>query len=525
MAAATPPPTPPSYDPRSSRQQWKDWERAQRHAARAQRDAQRYSWRYYRRASITGPIILLTVGVLALLIETERISAARFWSWYAQWWPMLLIGIGLILLLEYFLDRNNPYAGRRSMGGFGFLILLVLLGGWGTHAARVWGPLSDQFSNKGDDFWTMMGEEHDNDVEQSVGISPNANVQVQNPRGDITITASSDNEMHVKAHQVVHTSSDNDARKTFDAVKPKLISSGSSAVLSVEGRNNARVDLTVELPATASTVVNAGHGDVTIEGLKTSSDVTASHGDVKFDGMGGNIHARMDHGDFSAHEIAGTVTVDGHTGDVTLSDIKGAVNLDGEFFGDTHLEQISSAVHFHSSRTDLEIPRLMGDLTMDSSDLNIGQAVGPVRIVTRSKDVDLSQFAGDLHLENNNGDVTVTTTMPLGNIQITNRTGNISVTVPENASFAVTASNADGDLQTDFPISVNSSGDRKSVEGRVGSGGPHLELSTGHGDLQLRRGGPAAPAAPPAPPAPPTPPEGVKHLHTPKDATAQPTEQ
>jgi hypothetical protein len=72
---------------------------------------------------------------------------------------------------------------------------------------------------------------------------------------------------------------------------------------------------------------------------------------------------------------------------------------------------------------------------------------------------------------------------------------------------------------------VTSSGSRKTVEGQVGSGGPHLELTTGHGDLQLRRGGPVAPAVP-KPPVPPVPPAGAKHLKPPKDAaTAQPTEQ
>jgi DUF4097 and DUF4098 domain-containing protein YvlB len=514
MAAA-----PPPYSPRDSRQQWKDWQRAQKDALRARR----FYWRYYHRPSIAGPVILVTVGILALLMETGRLNAARFWSWYAQWWPMLLIGIGLILLLEYFIDRNNPYAGRRSMGGFGFLILLLILGGWGTHAARVWGPLSDQFSDNRDDFWSLMGEEHDNDVQQDEAISPNAAVQIQNPRGDVTITASSDDRMHLRAHQVVHTSSDNDARKTFEAVTPKVINSGSNVVLSVEGRNNARVDLTVELPPGTSTVVNTGHGDVTVEGLKTGSDVTASHGDVKFDNMGGNVHARMDHGDLSAHQIAGDVTVDGHAGDVTLSDIKGNVTLDGEFFGDTHLEQIGSTVHFHSSRSDLEIQKLLGDMTMDSSDLNITQAAGPVRIVTRSKDIDLSQLTGDAHIENNNGDVNITAGMPLGNLQVSNHTGNITVTVPENASFAVTASNADGDLHSDFPLTMTNSDDRKSAQGQIGTGGPHLELTTGHGDLQLRKGGPAAPV----PPAPPTSPAGAKHLRAPKEPTApaQPTEQ
>jgi DUF4097 and DUF4098 domain-containing protein YvlB len=180
-------------------------------------------------------------------------------------------------------------------------------------------------------------------------------------------------------------------------------------------------------------------------------------------------------------------------------------------------------VHFHSSRSDLEIQKLLGDMTMDSSDLNITQAAGPVRIVTRSKDIDLSQLTGDAHIENNNGDVNITAGMPLGNLQVSNHTGNITVTVPENASFAVTASNADGDLHSDFPLTMTNSDDRKSAQGQIGTGGPHLELTTGHGDLQLRKGGPAAPV----PPAPPTPPAGAKHLRAPKEPTApaQPTEQ
>ncbi|HVW78030.1 MAG TPA: DUF4097 family beta strand repeat-containing protein [Alloacidobacterium sp.] len=519
MAAATPPP----YSPRDNREQWKAWQRAQKDAARSRR----YYWRYYHRPSIAGPIILLAIGVVAFLMETGRLNAGRFWAWYAQWWPVLLIGIGLILLLEYFLDRNNPYAGRRSMSGFGFIILFLILGGWGTHAAHVWGPLSDQFDGDQNDFWSMMGEEHDNDVQQEQDLASNASVQVQNPRGDVTITASSDGKMRVRAHEVVHSSSDSDAQKIFDAIAPKIVNSGSNAVLSVEGRNNARVDLTVELPTGATTVINAGRGDVTVEGLKASSDVTAGHGDVKFSDIGGSVHARIDHGDFSAHQVTGDVTVDGHVGDVTLSDIKGNVNLDGEFFGDTHLEQVASAVRFHSSRTDLAIPKLQGDMTMDSGALNISQASGPVRIVTRSKDIDLSQIAGDAHIENNNGDVSLTTAAPLGNLEITNRTGDISVTIPENTSFSINASNADGELHTDFPLAMTNSGDRKTAQGQVGNGGPHLELTTNHGDIQIRKSGPGAPLAPPAPPKPPAPPAGAKHLHEPQgeSSPAQPVAQ
>ena len=51
---------------------------------------------------------------------------------------------------------------------------------------------------------------------------------------------------------------------------------------------------------------------------------------------------------------------------------------------------------------------------MDSGDLTANQASGPVRIVTRSKNIDLSQVAGDLHIENSDGDVNVVAAVPAG---------------------------------------------------------------------------------------------------------------
>jgi DUF4097 and DUF4098 domain-containing protein YvlB len=263
---------------------------------------------------------------------------------------------------------------------------------------------------------------------------------------------------------------------------------------------------------------------VSVEGLKNNVDVTDGHGDVKFDSIAGDVHARMSDGDFSAHAIQGQVFLNGHAGDVTLSEIKGQAVLDGEFFGDTHLEQMGSSVHFHSTRTDMDLPKLGGDLTMDSDDLTANQTGGPTRIVTRSKNIELTQATGDVHIENSDGDVNVSAAAPLGDVEITNRTGSLSLTVPENANFSVNGSTtSDDDLATDFPLEVMTSGDRKQLSGTVGRGGVKLDLSTTHGNLELRKG--SAEIAAPAPPPPPTPPGPVKHLRAPKTPVAAPTEQ
>lgn len=523
---ATPPPYSPQNPgqyPQDPRRQVRDYARAQRDQARAQRQYWRAYWRGGRRPSITGPIILLAIGVIALLVEIGRLNGYAIWDWYVRWWPLLLIVLGLISLAEYFFDRGDPYARRRAGGGFVFLILLLLVLGWGAHSARRWGH---QFGVNDNDFWMMFGEEHDNDIQMNQTALASGIVNVQNPRGDVTVTPSTDGQIHLTAHEVVHTSSDKDAQKAFDAVRPEITSSGSGSNITVPARGGSSVDLTLEIPEKSFLTVNAEHGDVTVEGLKNNADVTDGQGDVKFDGITGDVHGRMGDGDFSAHAIDGQVFLNGHAEDVTLSEIKGQAVLDGEFFGDTHLEQMSSSVQFHSSRTEIDLPKLGGDLTLDSDDLTANQTGGPLRIVTRSKNIELTQASGDLHIENSDGDVNVTAAAPLGNVEITNKTGGLTLTVPENANFSVTASTTDdNDLETDFPLDVTTGGDHKQTSGTIGRGEVKLDLSTTHGNLELRKGSMelAAPAPPSAPPAPNAP-RPVRHLRAPK-APVAPTEQ
>jgi DUF4097 and DUF4098 domain-containing protein YvlB len=534
MAASPPPYPPPSQDPR---EQQKAYWRAQKEALRSQRDYwksqrrdQRYYWRSMHRPSIVGPVILLSFGIIALLITSGKLSAPYFWDWFIRWWPVLLVGVGLVSLLEWFLDRGQPY--RRKSGTFGIVLLIFILVGIGYSRAHY--HLSDRgFGYIAPGEWQgLMGEEHDHDADSNVAIPADASVQVQNARGDVTITGSGDSQVHVHAHQVVNSNSDNDANNTFPSLDPKITVNGKSVLVKVEGRPNGHADLTIELPEGASTDVTAGRGDVSVEGLKGASNVIANNGDVKLSSMGSSIHVHMSKGDFSAHEIAGSVALDGHVSDVTISEVGGTLSMDGEFFGDTHLEEIASSLHFHSSRTDLDLARLAGELTMDSDDLHIGQAVGPLRIVTRSKNIECSQISGDVHIENANGEVEVTAVEPLGNIQITNASEPVTLTLPPGAAFNISANTDGGDLNSDFSLNINGDDKRRSANGSVGKGGPKIEVSVRHGDISIKKGDMSMPplpplphiqAAPRVPPAPPAPPAGsVRHLRPSPDAKPEP---
>ena len=530
--ATIPPPYSPQEAARRAREAW----RAQAAAQRATARAQRQYCRAMRRPSITGPIVLIANWHHGSMVVTGRVSGMTFWMAYQRWWPLLFILVGVTLLLEWFLDRNRPYPVRRTAGGVVFLLILAGIAASISYSHWNWGPLQDQFSGDKDIF-EFMGQEHVNDTTMDLTAMPGMHIEIQNPRGDVIVSASNDGQIHLRSHEVAYTNSENDAKRFLKSLEPNFKMNGTTAAIRVEGSNNGKANVTVEVPTDAGVDVNAGHGDITIEGLKGSVNVVAGNGDVKFESLGGAANAKMNKGDFSAHAVQGDLAVAGRMNDVTLSEIRGKVLLDGDSFGDTHLERIESPLHFHSSRTDIEVARIAGELTMDSGDLHLQQVQGPIKIVTRSKSIDCSQVFGDLHIENSNDDVTIVAGSPVGNIFVDNHHGGIHLTLPPNAGFVVDGRANNGEISTDFALTQGNHDSNGTLSGTVGSGTARITLSSDQGDIHLVKGDviPALPPIPPPPPAmspgkglpaaPPQPPGPMKHLHAPPGVNGQPAVQ
>ncbi|HME57330.1 MAG TPA: DUF4097 family beta strand repeat-containing protein [Terracidiphilus sp.] len=497
-----PPPYPP-YDPKT---QWRIYREQQKAAWRAQRDA----WKAQRHAmkasyvgaygprvpSIVGPIILIVVGVIALLMITGRINSGQFWMWYGQWWPLLLIVAGLALLAEWAIDLRRETPVRRGGSFIGILIFLAVLGlcaaGW-NHAQ----PWFHQWNNDGDEFFNTFGlPEHDMEQQElTQQIPANAAIQIENPRGNVSITAGEGSTITVQAHELAYASSDSEAKKVFDAVAARLTVSGSSVLLKSESNSSGMVNMTVTVPRTAKVTVNNNRGDVSASGLGAGITVTA-RGDVQLNSIAGSVEAHFPHGhhDFSAHDIQGDVTVDGDLSNITISEIKGKVSQSGEIlFGDAHIENVSGQVHLHTSRTDVEVAELPGDLTLDPNDLRVNQAKGQVRVVTHSKDIDLNQIYGDSYVKTSNGHIVIE---PAGvyAVDANNEKGDIEVSLPPNASATVNARSHNGEIVSDYPIPATE-GENKQATFTIGSGTARIVLNASNGDVHIKKG-PGFPATP-----------------------------
>ena len=263
-------------------------------------------------------------------------------------------------------------------------------------------------------------------------------------------------------------------------------------------------DLTITVPAATATRVNADHGNVHVTSIKSPVTVTANHGDIELSAITGPATAHINNGgsSISAHSMGSDINLEGHAQDVTLSEIAGAVSISGEFFGTTHLERIRGAIHLHTSRTDLQIARLDGEVESDpTKDLMVDQAVGPFALTTSNRNISLDRIAGDVAVTDRNGTIELTAAPPLGAITLEDRNGSVKLVLPEHAGFSVQANSTNGNIDTNFPLSIQGSENHKSVNGTVGVGGPLVRITTTYNDISIDKG--AVPPLPPLPPAPP----------------------
>ncbi|MGP8259247.1 MAG: DUF4097 family beta strand repeat-containing protein [Acidobacteriaceae bacterium] len=518
MASYPPPPPPPGYDPRQQRRfqrdQFRAQVRAQRDAIRAQRDQVRFQMRSLRRSSALGPILLIAIGVLFLLMETGRLDRELFWGWYGDWWPLLLVGAGVIVLAEWILDefwlrdpQRIPF--RRTFGG-GVFLLLLILGMAGFIDNNVRGMPSGHsrlfpgWHVDPDSFDELFGDKHESDQTLDLAFPSGGSLAVINPRGDVTIDGTSDDgRVHIAEHKQVYAHSDADADSKARQLSPAVASEGTTTSITIAAIDGARADLVITVPAAAATSVNANRGAIHVASIKAAVTAIANHGDIDLSAISGAATAHINSGDssLSAHSMGSGIAIEGHAQDVTLSDITGPVTLSGEFFG-THLEHINGAIHYHTSRTELQVARLDGEAEISPhSDLSIEQAAGPVVLSTNNHNISLDRIAGDIAVTNRNGTIDLTAAPPLGAIDLEDRNGSVKLVLPEHAGFSVQADTSNGEVYTDFSLPTSGSESHKNISGTVGSGGPTVHITTSNGDISIDKG--TVLPLPPLPPAPP----------------------
>jgi hypothetical protein len=479
------------------------------------------------RRSFAGPFVLIVLGIVFLLGNLHMLSWGRLATWFAHYWPVLLILWGIIKLIEHQQAQRDGLPPRGiGAGGVFLVVVIVFFGLMATQASRFnWGELKDNMNIDDSDLDNIFGQTYnfDDHLEQDIPAAATS-LRVNDDHGAVHVSIANDNKITVIVRKRVGAESQSDADKYNQQTRPEITVAGNVIVLDAKvhaaGDHAIESDLDISVPRKMEVHITGRKGDVSVTGRDGEVEIAAQHGDVSVEDVNGNVKLNLEKSSAKVEQITGDVHIDGRLNEVSVTDVKGSAQLDGEFQESVKLARISKNVGFKSSRTDMEFSSIAGELDLDSDDLHADKITGPVRLTTRSKQIRLVDVSGDVRLQDDNGGIEVALRTP-GNVQIDSRNGDVQLSLPDKAGFRVDARTRDGEIQSDFPeLKIENGEHEATASGSVGNGASHIVINNQHDGIEIRKASSAA-AAVPAPPAVPAKP--AKSLPAPK-AKVEPTD-
>jgi hypothetical protein len=160
------------------------------------------------------------------------------------------------------------------------------------------------------------------------------------------------------------------------------------------------------------------------------------NGTVDVRGAGGEVNASSGNGEVSVLGADGRVSASTGNGDVEVSGAKGTV-----------------------------------DASSGNGDITVGTTIGPVSASTGNGRIDVSMS---------------TLTEP-GDMEFSTGNGTIEISLPANLNADVTAEVSLRNFETDFPMQLPGRFSGRRIEGKIGSGGRRIRMSTGNGRVLLRK--------------------------------------
>lgn len=456
-----------------------------------------------RSGGLFSGMVLLTVGVLLLLHNYGHLELGEFFS---RWWPLIIIFWGVVKLYERTVGQRFGGSSGAITGGEVFLVF-AMLAVLGMVVAIDYGK-----ERLGDTLPDLSGDNYGFDVDvASKTIATKAPVSVRTTRGDITVRVSDDSDIHVSAKKSVRTWSETEADRVAKPVSVEITQNGNGFEVHPSGFDpkDARitVDLDVAVPKGSGVSVKTDKGDVSVSNMDSGVSITDTSGDVEVHSTNGDVTLEMRKGAAKVDDTKGDVRISGKGGEIEVNNASGSLTIDGDFYGPVRADRISKGVRMVSPKTDLTVSSLGGHMEAGSGNLElVDAAAGNIALRTRDTEVNVENPGGKVNIDNRNAEISVRfSSPPKDDVQITNSSASIALTLPGSSSFEIQADCKNCDIDSEFSSldpTKTESGD-SHLSGKYGSGkGPKIILRTSYGNISLQRTAAAVPA-PPKPPAPP----------------------
>jgi hypothetical protein len=443
-----------------------------------------------RPRSVTGPLVLLAIGVFFLInnLRPDFISLARI----ADYWPFLVIGAGIIGLVEVlFHAARGAAAPPRPVAGAGIFWILIL-GIFIITATRNRNFPFGRFDSPG---VSVFGSDYDYDVSASESPRGLTRIVLDNLRGNIAIKGEDLGDIKVSGRKTVRSFNRGDADRANQQSQVHVERHGDELFIRTDDFGGPRllqisIDLDIMVPRGISVESRGRAGDLTIDDVDGPVNVSAGRGDIRLSRIGTDVKIEASRaGDIHLTDVKGGVDLQGRGSDIQFENIGGPVTVNGEYAGTLEFRALAKPMHFNSSRTEFHLEAVPGAVTMDLGNLKLENVSGPVRFKTGVRDIEATDVTDTLDLTVDRGDIQVNVTKtPAPKIDVHTRNGNVSLSLPEKAEFELDGSTSRGEIDNEYGggLQTQSDGRAGTIRGRIGSG-PAVNVSTDRGTISIRK--------------------------------------
>lgn len=208
----------------------------------------------------------------------------------------------------------------------------------------------------------------------------------------------------------------------------------------------------VTVPADTKLVASTGSGSILVGPVKGPASVKSGSGSVTVGRVGGRVDASTGSGSIKVDGAAGLEAQTG-SGSITATSVAGAIKV-----------------------------------RSGSGSITITQAgKGDVEVSAASGGITLAGVDGAAHVNSSSGSITIEG-RPSGPWSVHASSGGVTMTVPPDASFNLDARTSSGAIDSVRPVTMTVTGkiDKRHIQGKVGGGGPLIEVSCSSGSIRIR---------------------------------------
>jgi DUF4097 and DUF4098 domain-containing protein YvlB len=443
------------------------------------------------RSSLFAGLLLILLGVIFLI--DRNYPGLQIGHLVRLYWPFLLILWGVAKLFDHLSDRGagQPRHGLLSGGEAVLLVLLAIV--LSSFVFRDW--LRDHFPGITLDLPAFHESYSEPMSPVQRTLQPGARVAIATGRGDVTVHASDGDTLIVTATKSGPGSSESSAQERLREVAIAVDPQGNGVLIHPIRMNSApggaSVDIDVRMPRSSSLSIDAAHGDVNVSGISGNVDVRSGNGDTDVHDAGADVSVESENGDIHIARIGGNLRLSGRGDDVGIDSVAGNVAIDGAFGGDIDIHNVAKITHCATQFSALTLGPLTGSMKMDSDDISLSGVSGDAKLITRNKDVTADRISGQLDIADSHSDINVTyAEPPRANINITDDSGDVDLTLPPNSNFSLSAMSRSGEVNSDFggpALRPANYGDMQQLTGQFGSGGPRISIVNTYGTIQLSK--------------------------------------